>query len=1237
MPGRLLALVFLWPIFVISPRNAGALEPVVVVRDGGALQLDGGAVARLPADTVLLVHRRVGNQAWVETIQDDTLVGGWTAASSLRPYKYRPLVSVCLIRDCRVEAGGRSITLSAGVLKIIDGIDGRKINVFVDGYGPAALSLNDVIPHLTARAYFQGQATRKSDDADFQLAKGVFHFYAGADGEVRHDAFLSNDAWTEIPVLSREQIKQSFQDARHALTRAIELGSTRPEAPFLLALLALQRGEWREANVKLQMARDCKLEPQDFFSVRAAARRLAGDIDGSLADFEQALRAATDVARMNLFQSLHQWLMERQFAAFQENIPDSQRVQSLKTVRRIGQLMATHLGVKRDVQGERPDIESLRMADPDTTFRVTYPAWEELCGRKTHGHDPGAVRGREMIQLAKQRLSRLGLPYAPRIVALDEHERIFLPINWGRPHVTTGRSGSAETQGISAATITYLKSPAREWNGGSLRVDDVLPQVLENEDAQGVLDLLAYERDLAREKKDHFVRSQGDQLQNLLAPTLVYDRADLFRRVSGPIRESLAQALESDKSGQTQLSLGLIELSEGRLERGRSLVRRGRELHQAEQDRRHEEELEQWRKTRDQPPPNFNVIGPQAMRLREAMRTPPQRHEKPLFQSHICEVVVALLMQDAEWTRRSARRVYDQRNFSHEALLGLGEAYAFAIPSASNASSATRRIERRLLAMYQLAEFHSQDQVIARYESLANMRRTLTRSASRFVDRPPVLCQELLSSLQGQHAALHSIQCSPSSVDSLQDRADWIQARVASEHERMLESIHGYSIANRSIENVEEQASPWRDLSSIQDSLHPRQAAVEFIRGRSIDYGSLDQGYRLTAPVYGAWVLRKNASPTFVNLGDAEVIERQLKETLELLREPQITGRAPVKTHDLASSLRRLAELVLDPLKLDLSEVDELTLAPDGELWLLPWCALRLIDQRYLAEASAVNQRFTIGDIGEQTIPDDIQHNPPVVFADADFDAPPEVIREQEQKLMGSPHIDFARVPIENAQLAFTPFAALPASAAEADAIVPRLKSLTNQAPQVFTRDQALEAVVKRLEAPEYLVFSSHGYFLPTSRPADPNRRTAIDVSFPLVRGGIVLAGANHRHEWGEARGCDGILTSHEVAFLNLRHTRLVALSGCDTGRGDLPYGEGVAGLRQAFFLAGAHHVLASLWSVEDRSAAQLMSGVFRQIAAGRPYGQALRAAQLEQISHRKERYGDAHPFFWAAWTLTSR
>jgi tetratricopeptide (TPR) repeat protein len=67
--------------------------------------------------------------------------------------------------------------------------------------------------------------------------------------------------------------------------------------------------------------------------------------------------------------------------------------------------------------------------------------------------------------------------------------------------------------------------------------------------------------------------------------------------------------------------------------------------------------------------------------------------------------------------------------------------------------------------------------------------------------------------------------------------------------------------------------------------------------------------------------------------------------------------------------------------------------------------------------------------------------------------------------------------------------------------------------------------------------------------------------------------------------GEDGMLQVREIAALALR-ARLVSLSACDTGLGEVVTGEGVLSLARAFLDAGADAVAMALWRIPDASTA---------------------------------------------------
>ncbi len=109
----------------------------------------------------------------------------------------------------------------------------------------------------------------------------------------------------------------------------------------------------------------------------------------------------------------------------------------------------------------------------------------------------------------------------------------------------------------------------------------------------------------------------------------------------------------------------------------------------------------------------------------------------------------------------------------------------------------------------------------------------------------------------------------------------------------------------------------------------------------------------------------------------------------------------------------------------------------------------------------------------------------------------------------------------------------------------------------------------------------------------------------------------------------DGLLPAREIYRLRLS-SELVVLSACQTARGRILPGEGVQGLAQAFFHAGARSVVASLWDVSDRRTADLMSRFYGHLADGESKALALQSAKLDLLRHDPR----LAPRYWAPFVL---
>jgi tetratricopeptide (TPR) repeat protein len=429
--------------------------------------------------------------------------------------------------------------------------------------------------------------------------------------------------------------------------------------------------------------------------------------------------------------------------------------------------------------------------------------------------------------------------------------------------------------------------------------------------------------------------------------------------------------------------------------------------------------------------------------------------------------------------------------------------------------------------------------------------------------------------------------------------------------------------------------NPWVELAEVRKALPGDGVLVEIARVRLFDFKARGKEDVWRPPHYAAWIIPPagGGDVRVIDLGPADRIEKAVVAVRQALHEAPTRIRddgEPDAEQRLRPLLRELAGLVLEPLLEHIGGAKQWFLSPDGSLWLVPWAALPLSDGRYAVEQSQVRYLVSGRDLVQSGA--EPAKGRALVLANPDYDLAPagEGGAGTRSLVSGLP-----RVP------------PLPGTAAEAEASAPQLARYTGAQPRLYLGKEARKGVFQAAQRPRVVVLSTHGFFLedqqvePAAQGGLIAERSAPSpegrsLENPLLRCGLLLAGCNQReHKVGAD---DGVLTGLEIVGTDLRGCELVVLSACETGLGKVRNGEGVAGLRQAFQLAGARSVVATLWEIEDRDTARLMADFFAGLAAGRGQADALREAQLALIRrHRTRGDGAAHPFFWAAFTLTGQ
>jgi len=442
-------------------------------------------------------------------------------------------------------------------------------------------------------------------------------------------------------------------------------------------------------------------------------------------------------------------------------------------------------------------------------------------------------------------------------------------------------------------------------------------------------------------------------------------------------------------------------------------------------------------------------------------------------------------------------------------------------------------------------------------------------------------------------------------------------------------------------------------IAAVQSAIPADAALVEFFAYRPVNLEAtkLDEVYG--KPRYVAYLLRREGEVQWMELGEAKAIDDAIGKLRQALRDQT--------RQDVKQRARAVDRLVMQPLRPLLGPTRRVFISPDAALNLVPFAALLDEHGQYLITRYSFSYLTSGRDLLRLQVR--VSHRQgPMVVADPDFGG--EAATGAERKLIhpSKPSAQPASSPMHTfSQFYFPP---LPGTATEGAA----LRTILPQAT-LLTQRQATKTALKRVASPAILHIATHGFFLADLAVAPADSRSllslsnelarglapqgasgsaAIQVENPLLRSGLALAGANeHRSD------DDGILTALEVSGLDLGGTKLVVLSACDTGVGEVKNGDGVYGLRRALVLAGSESQVMSLWPVSDQATRDLMIAYYTALQQGGGRSEALRQVQLRMLrSQQRDQTGSArilvpkhsspapdqrrardysHPYYWAS------
>jgi CHAT domain-containing protein/tetratricopeptide (TPR) repeat protein len=464
--------------------------------------------------------------------------------------------------------------------------------------------------------------------------------------------------------------------------------------------------------------------------------------------------------------------------------------------------------------------------------------------------------------------------------------------------------------------------------------------------------------------------------------------------------------------------------------------------------------------------------------------------------------------------------------------------------------------------------------------------------------------QVLLDEFKDANAQLAQVALKGAQKQSLEEYRKTIHG--LQEHKEKLEKEIGYR-------NQEFRARLQPvTLEAVQAAIPADFALVEFVTYSPSDPKAPTAAEQYGDLRYAAYVLHRGSPPKGIDLGDAKAIDDLIEKFRAALREPS--------REDVKQLAQALGEKVFGPLEPLVADDKRLLISPDGQLDLIPFEALLDKQGSYLVERYSITYLTTGRDLLRMQLPRP-SRSAPVLFADPFFGEPKETLAANGATTQVRPAaaITTRRSITTGADFASLYFAPLAGTKAEARSI----QALFPEA-QVLTGEHASEAALEELKGPKILHIATHGFFLQGKVQGKAGGEDGTsDPENPLLRSGLAVSGANLvRDSQGH-----GILTALQASNLDLWGTKLVTLSACDTGLGEVKNGEGVYGLRRAFFLAGAESLVMSLWPVSDYVTRDLMTQYYSGLKKGIGRGEALRIAQLGMLK-RKDRQ---HPFYWAS------
>ena len=444
-----------------------------------------------------------------------------------------------------------------------------------------------------------------------------------------------------------------------------------------------------------------------------------------------------------------------------------------------------------------------------------------------------------------------------------------------------------------------------------------------------------------------------------------------------------------------------------------------------------------------------------------------------------------------------------------------------------------------------------------------------------------------------------------------------LKEQIANEYARGadVDSLEKVALSlERELIKKSESFSSFNDLRNvswrtIEKELKRGETIIEFVHFKSL----LDPEERTR---YAALLLNRGEKPVFIPICFESELEKKLSK--EGLNDLEFVKKLYQKDEES----NELYNLIWKPIEPYLSETKKVIISPSGLLHKVAFASLPMDGKEvYLCQKYEINLSNSSSSILDRAEVEDLKD-------------------EDDFLLVGG--VKYSSDSTSNEVWKY-----LPGTLKETYQISSYLKE-SDYAVNYLNNENATEGNFKdQVVLNRFVHVATHGFFFPDPKSVVPDEvevEVVDDINFrggsnyarwsfvenknPLMRSGITFAYAND--VWKRSSqdlSEDGIFTAKEAASLDLSRTKLMVLSACETGLGDIKGSEGVYGLQRALKLAGVDQLIMSLWQVPDEETSEFMGLFYKNLIENKSVRESFNIAQL-QMSQNYD------PYYWGAFVL---